>query len=125
MIADCAPQLHIAAYHAAPGYNGDTPGIGALCDVRPDTRVAVGTYFNSIRRQSYYGALVWQPLAVGPIKVGVLAGAVTGYGHDVIPLAAFAVSLPAGRFELHGVFVPEAPAVSPATAQISVSYNFR
>lgn len=70
---DCTPVLHVAAYHASPGYNGDTPGLGALCALKPALHAAVGTYRNSVNRQSNYGAVVWRPLALGPVRVGVLA----------------------------------------------------
>ena len=131
MIAmDCAPQIHVAAYHAKAqdqygnDYNGDTPGIGVLCPIANNTRFAAGTYFNSFRRQSNYAAVVWQPFDIGGVKVGVLAGAVSGYKSYAIPLAAAAATLPVGQFELHLTLIPEAN-TSPATAEFSFSFKFK
>ena len=79
----CALQIHIAAIHTQAGYNGDTPGIGLLCPIANNTRFAVGTYHNSVRAQSNYAAAVWQPLQLGPVRVGAMTGVVTGYRRDI------------------------------------------
>lgn len=126
---DCMSQLHIAAYHARGNYNNDTPGIGVLCALPTvkDTRLAVGTFYNSYKRTSVYAAVVWQPLLLGPVRAGLLAGAVTGYKLDTsiaLPLAAIAMSLPVNRFELHLTAIPEVAKASPTTAELSVSFRF-
>lgn len=134
MVADCGPQIHLAAYHAKAedsygvAYNNDTPGIGVLCELANNTRITAGTYFNSYRRQSNYAAIVWQPVHFGNVKVGVLGGAVTGYRKDAgmaIPMAAFAASVPVEKIELHVAVIPETPGVSPMTAEFSFSFKFK
>lgn len=127
MIADCAAHIHVAAYHASAEYNNDTPGIGALCELRENTRLAVGTFYNSYRRTSNYVGVVWQPVNLGPVRAGVMVGAVTGYKFDAsiaLPLAAFAFSVPVGRVELHLAAIPESSNASPATAEFSFSIKF-
>lgn len=121
---DCAPQIHVAAIHAKAGYNGDTPGIGLLCPIANNTSLAVGTYRNSLSMQSNYAAAVWQPLHLGPLRVGALAGVVTGYRRDFTPMAALAVSVPVRAIELHLVAVPAVSNASPATAALSFSFKF-
>jgi hypothetical protein len=125
MIAiDCAPQIHIAAIHAQAGYNNDTPGIGLLCPIANNTRLAIGTYRNSLSMQSNYAAIAWQPLRLGPMRVGAMAGVVSGYRRDFTPMAALAVSVPVRAIELHMVAVPAVSGASPATAALSVSFKF-
>ena len=120
----CALQIHIAAIHTQAGYNGDTPGIGLLCPIANNTRLAVGTYHNSVRAQSNYAAAVWQPLQLGPVRVGAMAGVVTGYRRDITPMAALAITVPVRSIELHLVAVPAVSNASPATAAFSFSFKF-
>jgi hypothetical protein len=123
-IAPCAIQLHIAAYHAEPGYNGNTPGVGLLCPVSDDWRLAAGTYNNSLRKQSVYAGAAWQPVRLGPVKTGVFAGMVSGYQDDAVPFAALALSVPIGPVEAHLMVIPKVQNVSPATMALSVSFGF-
>lgn len=76
--ADCAPQIHVVAIHAEAKYNNSTPGIGVLCELPDNKRLAVGTYYNSYYRQSVYAAVVWQPLRLGELKAGPMAGPMAG-----------------------------------------------
>lgn len=120
----CAIQLHIAAYHAEPGYNDSTPGVGLLCPITDDWRLAAGTYYNSLRTQSVYAGAAWQPVRLGPVKTGVFAGVVTGYRDTAIPFAGLALSAPMGPLEAHLLVIPEVQDVSPATMAFSVSFRF-
>lgn len=119
---DCLPQLHVAAYHARPGYNNDTPGIGVLCALAPKVDFGVGTYYNSVRKQSTYIGLAWQPYSVGPVSFGVMGGAVTGYSSYPRILGAAVASVPAGPLILHFTAVPGA-SNSPAVAAFSISWK--
>lgn len=137
---DCDLQLHVAAYHEASAYyaeapyyeadvkrfNNDTPGLGLLCATeKPDTSVVVGTYYNSIRKQSYYAAVAYQPYRVGNIRIGGFAGVVTGYREDITPMLAAAASAPlTATIGVHVMFVPHITSVSPATTAISFSFKF-
>ena len=123
-MAPCAIQLHIAAYHAEPGYNNDTPGAGFLCPVSDHWRLAAGTYYNSLREQSVYAGAAWQPVRLGPVKTGVFAGMVSGYKDEAVPFAALALSAPMGPVEAHLMVIPEVEDVSPATLAFSVSFRF-
>jgi hypothetical protein len=124
MPADCAVQLHVAAYHAAPGYRGDTPGVGALCDAGGDLRVAAGTYLNSQRKQSAYVGWAWQPIALGVARVGVYGGMVSGYRIPLLPVAGAVVSVPLGRVTAHMLIIPEVRDITPTTAAVSFSFKF-
>lgn len=137
---DCDLQLHVAAYHETSAYyaeapyyeadvkrfNNDTPGLGLLCATeKPDTSVAVGTYYNSLRKQSYYAAVAYQPYRLGSVKIGGLAGVVTGYREGLTPMLAAAVSVPITKsISAHIMAVPSITSVSPATAALSFSFKF-
>ena len=122
---DCAIQLHIAAYHAEPGYNNATPGIGALCPINGDWSLAAGTYFNSLRQQSVYAGAAWQPVRLGPVKAGLYGGGVTGYRDEISPFLALALSVPLSKtIDAHLIAVPKVEGITPAFAALSFSVNF-
>jgi hypothetical protein len=125
MIIDCQPHVHLAAYHAEAGYSNDTPGVGLLCRSNEDWRVAAGTYLNSLKKQSTYVGAAWQPWSVGPARVGLFGGAVTGYRDGVIPFGAGVVSLPLGRAELHLIAIPAVSGTTPATLELSIVLGLR
>ena len=78
--------LHLGSVHESPGFNGFNPG----AYVRLDSGVTAGSYFNSIRKQSFYAGYtmnVWGPLDV------TFAG-VTGYQDYPIATAIPSVSVP-------------------------------
>ena len=121
---DCAPHIHIAAYHADESFNRATVGLGMLCPIKTDVRASVGTYYNSIRDVSVYAAIVYQPLHVGSARVGAFGGFVTGYKPYAMPFGAAVVSVPFGNAEWHVIVIPPVPHVTPTTAELSVSFKF-
>jgi hypothetical protein len=123
--SSCEIQLHVAAYHAEAGYNNDTPGIGALCPINGDWSLAVGTYFNSLRKQSVYAGGAWQPVRLGPMKAGLYGGGVTGYRDVVVPFLALSLSVPIGSaFGVHLVAGPKVYGITPTFAALSFSVKF-
>lgn len=76
-------------------YNSATYGLG----YRFDNNVVVGSYKNSIDRQSVYGGYLLQANRY----VGLLVGAVTGYEqHTVWPAAVLVLTAPISKsFNLH------------------------
>ena len=124
---DCLPHLHLAAYHAAPGYRGDTPGIGALCR-QADWLAGAGVMRNSVGATSFYAAAGWQPLRIGPVRIGVYGGVINGDPYRdgaPFPFVAGLISLPTGPAEWHLSLLPAVPNISPATAGLSVTWSFK
>lgn len=121
----CDAHFHVAAYHAEPGYQSATPGVGALCPLQlRDSRLAVGTFRNSVDRQSYYAAVVWQPVRLGPVRTGLFGGMVTGYRDNPMPFGAVVASYQVSRTaELHLTVIPKVNNLSPFTAALSVSFK--
>lgn len=60
-------------------FNSLNYGFGAEYKFSTVASLTVGTYRNSYYRQSNYIGAYWQPIAVGPIHIGVVAGGFNGY----------------------------------------------
>jgi hypothetical protein len=76
------------------GYEEQNMGVGIEADLSPRTRLALGFYRNSERRDSLYGAFVYCPVSVrwGNWRGCGMAGAVTGYNDTIAPLAGLVLS---------------------------------
>jgi hypothetical protein len=78
----------VRSYHMErKGYEEQNYGLGVETDVSQRTRLALGFYRNSERRDSLYGAVGW-----GNWRGCGMAGAVTGYNDTVAPLAGLVLS---------------------------------
>ncbi len=69
-------------------------GIGLSLEMPHDINLVTGTYIDSDNRRSNYLGVMYQPLNLDGIHVGVLAGAVTGYtpgklSDAIIPMASY------------------------------------
>lgn len=127
MAMDCLPHIHMAAWHAEPGFRSATPGLGVLCDTDWQAlRAGAGVFRNSEGAASAYGVGVFQPLRWGPLRVGVAGGGVTGYRrHEVLPLGGLAVSIrQSPDLEHHFLGIPRVRGVSPVTVQYSITFRF-
>jgi hypothetical protein len=76
------------------GYEEQNMGLGIETDLSPRTRLALGFYRNSERRDSLYGAFVYCPVSVrwGNWRGCGMAGGVTGYSDAIAPLAGLVLS---------------------------------
>jgi hypothetical protein len=72
-----------ATYHfdRSRDLNGRNVGLGGEYRFRGDLTLIGGRFRNSDREYSNYTGLVWQPLAVGPLRLGAVAGVFNGYPH--------------------------------------------
>lgn len=121
---DCLPHLHLAAYHAEARYNSSTTGIGLICPWEQNLSWGIGTYYNSVRRQSTYAGLAWQPWGLGPVKVGAFGGVVTGYRDAVMPMVAGVASVSLGASAWHLAYLPAVPGHSPDALEMSVTWKY-
>lgn len=55
------------------------PGLGVEYRYATDQSVLAGRYYNSDRLYSNYITWLWQPLSLGNVRLGALAGALDGY----------------------------------------------
>ena len=85
------------------GYNERNTGISAAWKRDDEMAVSAGQYGNSLHRRSYFAAVRWTPVSVGPLRAGMLAGVVTGYdanGGGPIPVVLPAVVGAVGPIEV-------------------------
>ena len=59
--------------------NGDNYGLGAEYRFSDVSAVTVGRFYNSDRQYSNYAGVYYQPLALGPVKLGAVVGGFNGY----------------------------------------------
>ncbi len=90
--------------------NGDNYGLGAEYQFSAVSSVTAGRFYNSDRDYSNYLGVYYQPLLLGPLHLGAVAGGFNGYPHmknggwflAAIPVA----SAEWGRIGLNVAFVP-------------------
>ena len=141
---DCAAHLHIAAHHwQAPQMHSSTPGAGVLCR-DGDRLYGASLLMNSRGMPGGYGYVGYQPIKLGALRIGAIAGVRTrsvfsqedwrtwtwnpaSYVKTTItPYAAGAVSYRiTDNTELHLMLIPAIHRVTPATAALSISWGWK
>ncbi len=104
-------------------HNEVNNGIGLRFDAGKLQGWMIGTYDNSHYKQSVYVAREWKTSRVGPFQLGIVAGAVTGYKMDAIPLVLPEFIVNMWRAEL--VFLVQPFDVSTATAMAAMQLRWR
>jgi hypothetical protein len=61
--------------------NGGNRGLGAEYRVSGTLAAVAGRFYNSDREYSNYVGAIWQPYAVGPVRLGAAVAAFNGYPH--------------------------------------------
>lgn len=61
--------------------NGSNRGLGAEYRFNGATSAVAGRFFNSDRAWSSYAGVIWQPYAIGPVRLGAAIAAFNGYPH--------------------------------------------
>ncbi len=61
------------------GYTNANFGLGLEYRFASTASVTAGRFYNSDRDYSNYAGIYWQPLAIGPVQAGVVAGGFNGY----------------------------------------------
>jgi hypothetical protein len=61
------------------GLNGANWGLGAEYRFSGTMAAAAGRFYNSDREYSNYAGVLWQPYALGPVRVGAAVAAFNGY----------------------------------------------
>jgi hypothetical protein len=79
-------------------FNETNLGLGVEYRFRSDLSAMAGYHENSIRLRTRYAALNYQPLEIGPLKVGVSVGVMSGY-PVVNEGGAFFAALPMVTYE--------------------------
>ncbi|MET3105846.1 hypothetical protein AAKU67_000178 [Oxalobacteraceae bacterium GrIS 2.11] len=90
--------------------NGNNYGLGGEYRFSTVSAVTVGRFYNSDREYSSYAGVYYQPIQLGPIRLGAVAGGFNGYPHmnnggwflAAVPMA----SAEWGRFGFNLAIVP-------------------
>ena len=99
-------------------YNETNRGLGVEYRINADWAVMAGSYYNSVRRTTTYGAFTYQPLSLWSVKIGASVGVMDGYPAKArggtffaaLPMATYEGS----RFGLNLGLIPSMPKVDGA-----------
>ena len=71
----------LLSYHfdQSKNFNAVNYGFGGEYKFSSVASLTAGTFRNSNYRQSNYVGMYWQPIAIGPVQIGVVAGGFNGY----------------------------------------------
>lgn len=74
----------LLSYHFDQGrnYNAVNYGFGAEYKFSSVASLTAGTFRNSNYHQSNYIGAYWQPISIGPVNIGVVAGSFNGYSSN-------------------------------------------
>jgi hypothetical protein len=61
--------------------NGENHGLGLEYRFSGTVSAAAGRFYNSDRAWSNYAGVIWQPYAIGPVRLGAAIAAFDGYPH--------------------------------------------
>lgn len=84
--------------------NGANSGLGLEYRFRGDLAATAGRFYNSDRAYSNYVGAIWQPVTLGPVRLGAVIGAFDGYPH-MRNGGWFPALIPAATFEFRRVGV--------------------
>lgn len=115
----------LVSYHfdQSRSFNAINYGFGGEYKFSSVASVTTGTFLNSHSHQSNYIGAYWQPIAIGPVHIGVVAGGFNGYSSNNNG-GWFPAVLPA--FTVEGKWVGFNLIVIPNTANhVSSSLSFQ
>jgi hypothetical protein len=70
-----------AHFNQGKDLNGENHGLGAEYKFDASLSAAAGRFYNSDRQYSNYAGVIWQPWAIGPVRIGAAIAAFNGYPH--------------------------------------------
>jgi hypothetical protein len=107
-------------------HNEHNLGLGIEYRTSPELSYMAGSYYNSVRKNTTYAAVNWQPWSVGPFKVGAAIGLMNGY-PAVNRGGSFFAALPMASYEgrRFGVNVGFIPTVKDVEGAVIVQFKLR
>ncbi|MRV76751.1 hypothetical protein GJ700_34080 [Duganella sp. FT92W] len=73
------PGFYSFHFDSGKNLNNSNFGLGAEYRFSTVMSATAGRFYNSDRRYSNYAGVYWQPVAIGPLRLGAVAGAFNGY----------------------------------------------
>jgi hypothetical protein len=87
-----------AHFNQGKNLNGENHGLGAEYKFDASLSAAAGRFYNSDRQYSNYAGVIWQPWAIGPVRIGAAIAAFNGYPH-MHDGGWFPAAIPTGTIE--------------------------
>jgi hypothetical protein len=75
------PGFLTAHFDTDEDLNGANTGLGAEYRFNSIASAVVGRFYNSDREYSNYAGVIFQPIAFGPVRIGVTVAGVDGYAN--------------------------------------------
>jgi hypothetical protein len=92
------PGFYSYHFQKNAGFKNNNFGIGAEYRYSTVNSVTVGTFTNSDYKNSRFLGWYWQPVAVGPVRLGAVAGVLDGY-PKMRNGGWFAAAIPTASYE--------------------------
>lgn len=71
--------FYTAHFDSGKGLNGNNKGLGLEYRFSGTMAATAGRFYNSDRAWSNYAGVIWQPYALGPVRLGAALAAFDGY----------------------------------------------
>jgi hypothetical protein len=113
----------LASYHfQTRNLNEFNPGLGVEVPYAA-VRFVGGEYRNSFERTSWYAGATWTPWRIGPARVGIIGGAITGYTrHPVLPMVLPTLQIEGSAV---GANLYYAPRIKDGSSVVGLQVKFR
>ena len=104
------PGMYSYHFQKDQNLNNNNWGVGLEYRFNTVASATIGNYKNSDNGHSSYAGIYYQPFAIGPLKVGVVAGGFNGYqstnNGGWFPAVLPAITVEEGRFGVNVFFIP-------------------
>lgn len=111
--------------HVERGFNGLNPGAILECEENSTHAFSGGSYLNSLSRTSLFVSHRYTPLELGPARLGIMYGLVSGYEANngrAIPVVLPAAVIDWARFGLAVSAWPSIHGLGPAG--VAIQFRF-
>jgi hypothetical protein len=104
------PGMYSYHFQKDQNLNNNNWGVGLEYRFNTVASATIGNFKNSDNGHSSYAGIYYQPIAIGPIKLGVVAGGFNGYqstnNGGWFPAVLPALTVEEGRFGVNLFFIP-------------------
>lgn len=108
------------------GHNENNLGLGIEYRTSPEIAYMAGSYRNSVRKNTHFAAVNWQPWAMGGFKLGAAVGVMNGY-PAMNRGGNFFAALPMATYEgrRFGINVGLIPSMKDVDGAVIVQFKLR
>lgn len=121
------PGLYSYHFDRNKDFNSVNIGFGAEYQFSSIASITAGVYRNSYYQTSGYLGAYWQPIGVGPIKLGLVAGVFNGYANTNnggwFPAALPAATLEGNLIGCNLLFIPTIPGKISGSLSLQIKFK--